>query len=539
MTSKTTAIFRNIGLGFLVLIGIISCENDLEDIAVDLTGQKPFQVGDSIFEIISYHKNIDSSRVDNNDPSRTPLYLLGVNSNLNFGTLESDLISQLGLPLTGVDFGDNPVIDRVVLDIPYFSTRDGDQAAVDPETGFPIKDESGDSIAVPNFILDSIYGKTNLEYGISIHELGTFLNTLDPEDPTQPKSYYSDKDYSLLDELYEGLFLPNRNDTVLYVERRYLDGDPSTVDDIDTIKRENSAPTMKFDLDKQFFKERFVDQDGSPVFDNTDNFVRYFRGLYLDASGFDGSLMNLRASNGRMSIYYTNDEIKAEGEDEDLNNNGVTGESGVTVRTKQTMIFGFEGVATGKYDRDYSGSMIQHLLLNPDKENGEPKLYVQGAAGSEIIIELFDQETLDYLREERFLINEANLVFYLDGNQSELPSKLFLYKYDFNSYISDYYTSIGFGPEAFGGELEYDDQGNPEKYTFRITNYMSQVLSSTDPIASSRLALRNFVETDDLNNSRLDSTVQDWNFIPKDVVLYGNRPKTNDKRLKLEIYFSK
>ena len=124
MTSKTTAIFRNIGLGFLVLIGIISCENDLEDIAVDLTGQKPFQVGDSIFEIISYHKNIDSSRVDNNDPSRTPLYLLGVNSNFDFGTLESDLISQLGLPLAGVDFGDNPVIDRVVLDIPYFSTRD-------------------------------------------------------------------------------------------------------------------------------------------------------------------------------------------------------------------------------------------------------------------------------------------------------------------------------------------------------------------------------------------------------------------------------
>ena len=152
---------------------------------------------------------------------------------------------------------------------------------------------------------------------------------------------------------------------------------------------------------------------------------------------------------------------------------------------------------------------------------------------------MFDQETLDYLREERFLINEAKLVFYVDGNQGELPDQLFLYKYDFNSYISDYYTSVGFGPDAYGGILEYDDLGNPEKYTFRITNYISQVLSSSEPIASSKLALRNFVETDDLNNSRLDSTVQDWNFIPKDVVLYGNRPETNDKRLKLEIYFSK
>ena len=168
MSSKTTAIFRNIGVGFLVLIGIISCENDLEDIAVDLTGQRPFQVGDSIFEIISYHQNIDSSRVDNNDPSRRPIYLLGVNSNFDFGTLKSDLISQLGLPLAGADFGDNAIIDRVVLDIPYFSTRDGDQAAVDPDTGFPIIDEDGDTIAVPNFILDSIYGNNRFRISISV-----------------------------------------------------------------------------------------------------------------------------------------------------------------------------------------------------------------------------------------------------------------------------------------------------------------------------------------------------------------------------------
>ena len=58
--------------------------------------------------------------------------MLGVNSNSTFGTLKSDLISQVYLPAFGADFGDNAIIDRVVLDIPYFSTRDGDQDAVDP-----------------------------------------------------------------------------------------------------------------------------------------------------------------------------------------------------------------------------------------------------------------------------------------------------------------------------------------------------------------------------------------------------------------------
>ena len=95
MSSKRTTIFRNVGLGFVLLLGIFSCERDLEDIAVDLAGQRPFDVGDSIFEIIAYHKNIDSSRVDNNKPQKVPLYLLGVNNNASFGSLKSDLITQV------------------------------------------------------------------------------------------------------------------------------------------------------------------------------------------------------------------------------------------------------------------------------------------------------------------------------------------------------------------------------------------------------------------------------------------------------------
>jgi len=538
MLSKRTTIFRNVGLGFILLLGVISCEQDLEDIAVDITGQRPFDVGDSIFEIIAYHNNIDSSRVDNNNPRKVPLYLLGVNSNSTFGSLKSDLITQVYLPLTGVDFGTNPIIDRVVLDIPYFSTRDGDQAATDPDTGNLILDESGDTIAAPNFILDSIYGKKNLAYNISVSELGTFLNTLDPDDATQHMQYYSDKEYTVKDQLSEDLFLPNRNDTVLYVERRFLDDDPSTVDDIDTIKRVNSIPSMKFDLNQLFFRDRFINQQNSSDFDSNDNFVRYFRGLYIDAEGFDGSLMNLPTDLGTMTIYYTNEEIASEGEDEDLNYNGITGESAVLVNTAQTMTFGFGGVRTGKYDREYAGSAIAPLLLNPDYENGESKLYVQGAAGSEIVIELFDQETLNYLRQENFLINEANLVFYIDGDQDDLPKQLFLYKYDYHSLISDYYSNL-IGPEMFGGTLEYNSDGTPEKYTFRITDYMSRVLDPSNPIVSSKLALKNFVNTDNLDFTSLDTIVQNWNWIPKGVVLHGNKPKVDDKRLKLQIYYSK
>ena len=392
MSHKNVTIFKNIGLGLVFLFGIVSCEKDFEDIAIDLVDNKAFSVGVDTFEIVAYNKNILSSRVDNNDSRKQPLSLLGVNQDKDFGWMKSALISQLRMPITGVNFGDNVVIDLVVIDIPYFSTRDGNQDAIDPDTGETIKDDEGNPIQVPNFKLDSIYGNMDQQYNITVNELGTFLNTLDPQDPTKGMKYYSDRDYEIRDLLHSDDFEPNVNDTVLYVERRYLDTDPGTVNDIDTVKAEDVSPSIKLMLNKEFFKNRFVDHQDSPDFDNNTNFIKYFRGLYIDANGSDGSLMNLTTSKAKMTIYYTNDITKDEGVDEDLNNNGVTGEKDVTVRTKQSLDFPLSGVKTGKYTRDYNQSEIRQALDSPNKQDGEQKLFVQGASGSETIIDLFPDE---------------------------------------------------------------------------------------------------------------------------------------------------
>ena len=161
----------------------------------------------------------------------------------------------------------------------------------------------------------------------------------------------------------------------------------------------------------------------------------------------------------------------------------------------------------------------------------------RGAAGSEVIIDMFDDETLAFLRQQSLLINEANLVFYVDGEQDFVPNKMFLYKYDFNSMINDLYN-FRFGPLVFGGNLVYDDEGNPELYKFRITDYLTKMIKGDEPIALSRLAIRNSLDTDGLNTSVLDTVVQKWNYIPKGVVLHGNRPADNNKRIKLEIFYS-
>ena len=537
MSFSKAAIFRNIGAGVLCLLGISACERDLEDIAVDLAGQRPFGVGDSIIEVIAYNVSRDSNRTDNNDDIKVPLALFGVHRDNDFGRLRSNLASQVSLPFNGADFGENAVIDEVVVTLPYYYTRDGQQDAVDPETGLPVTNEDGDTLKVPNFLLDSVYGNRDVEFQARVFELGTFLNTLDPEDPTRSKTYYSNRDFELKDLLYEGSFKTDRNDTVLYVERRFLDGDESTLDDIDTVKLDPLAPAIRFRLDKEFFRNRFVNHDNPVDFDNNDNFVRYFRGLYFDAQGEDGALMNLTLNPATLTIYYTADEIGDELLNEDLNYNGIEGETDILIKRKKTMVFPFGGVYASSYQRDYGGTALQNYLLNPDMVNGEPSLYVQGASGTEAIIELFSEESLEKLKAKNWLINEANLIFYLDGEQSQVPNQLFLYKKDYNSFLEDYYDRR-FGPDVFGGDLEYDSDGNPERYKFRITNYLTQVLSTSDPKKLSKLALKNYVSTDQPNFALLDSVLPNWNFIPKGVVLHGNRPATNEKRIVLEIFYS-
>ena len=527
MSNKIVTHLKNVGLSITLLIAIIACERDFEDLAVDLIENSYFSVGDSIFEVLAYNINVDSSRVDNNS-QKIPLYLMGVNRDEYFGYKKSVLISQVYLPVAGADFGDNAVIDTVILDIPYYSTRQNDNQ-------YPLILD--DSIATPNFVLDSVYGNTSYEFNVTVSELETFLNVLDPENPTQSKAYYSDKDYQLNAELFSGDFKTNRNDTVLYVLRRGLDGDPSTINQIDTIKAPGTAPTMKFNLDEDFFQENFIDNPNQSDFSNNDLFTKFFKGLYIDSNGDDGALINVAGGNARLSIYYTNDEIENEEAGEDLNYNGIFGEGDVVVRTPQTMDFPFGGVRTGKYENNYGGTLLDYALKNPDTENGEQKLFVQGAAGTEVLIDLFpDKEILEQIRSENLLINEANLTIYIDDNQNnEIPVRLFLYNYDEKSTLMDYRDDLN----IYGGNLVYDDDGNPESYKFRITFYVSDVLKLNSPKKLSKLALRNFLTSDFTQFPFLDTIVNDYNWIPKGVVLKGNLPQIDEERMKLQLYYSK
>ena len=506
MTTKVVNVLKQGGIALLLIIGLFACEGKIDDVGVGIVDNDIFEEGKYTSEVITYNKNIEK-RIGN----KLNQYLLGVYKNDDFGQIDASIIGQLSFSLD-IDFGTYPAIDTIIVNIPYYVTRDGNY-------------EGGE----PKFILDSIIGQkfdpiteANITkpFRLRISELKTYLNTLDPENPAEELSYYTDEDYNQdMTAFYSGEFTPNEKDTVLYVKRPEITPDPENdIYDVDTIIRVDSAPTLKIPLDEDYFTNNFL--NNPTIFESNAAFVEFFNGLYIEASPEmmdpEAALMTLDFSGATMTIYYTNTEFE--------------------VRTKQTASFNFGGVLINKYSRDYTGSNAEPIINNPDEVFGDAQLAVQGAAGSIALLDLFTEDDLAEIRTNNWLINDANLIFYVDqsADMSIIPNRLLLYNYEEATHLTDLLFE---GIATYGGQLEYDDDGNPLLYKINVTDYVSKVLAFEDADAPATLALK-VLNNSDFPRDFSDSEVGDYSWNPKGIILHGNMTSDIDKRVKLEITYT-
>ena len=97
-------------------------------------------------------------------------------------------------------------------------------------------------------------------------------------------------------------------------------------------------------------------------------------------------------------------------------------------------------------------------------------------------VNLNDNDELLQLRNKNWLINEANLIFYVDPSffskspNNIYPERLYLYQLNSGEPINDFLIdntintlSTNAGKKVFGGMLETDDNNKPWRYKFRIT----------------------------------------------------------------------
>lgn len=505
----------SIGLAFFLSF-VISCEEDFTDIGTTIVSNNEFTTNDTVLEVFITAKDIERVQADGLGLGGSlGQYLLGVYNNGNYKKIEASIISQLGLPfnLSVVDneYGNDTTVvttmDTVFLRIPYQATLIGNDAIG------------------PDFQLDSIIGNQDADFTLNVFRLESFLNNLDPNDPTRTKEYYSDEVYDVFPEklnVFEDFdFRPNKRDTAQFALRRLSTGQ---IYDTDTIVYLNQNPYISIPLKKERIKELFLDQYETGEFGSQDAFNNYFRGLKIQAEGNTGSLMSLDFTSTSLQpmidIYYTNTVLRSNGT--------------VVVDTiKKNDRFMLQGIRNNEYN------------MTPTTPPQFNKVAVQGTAGSMMQVNVLGGSQLDYLRSKDWLINDAKLTIYVDettvgSDTIATPFSLYIYKdgedANQNPVPAQLLDAFSEGVDQIGGVLIRDDNRNPDRYEFRITDYVSE-LASGEYNDLQPLGIKVFNPTDLITN-QVDSIVRTHNWNPKAVMLLNHEAVNGARRATLKISYS-
>lgn len=510
---KIKNLWYKTGAVLLLIIGMASCQDDLNTIGSEILGSEdPVGTLDDSFTLTAYNKKMNPVQ-----SNRLPASLLGAYKHPTFGRSKVNLLSQLTLQSGNPKFGDSAKVDSVFVYLPYYST----ETVVD---------------STYRYTTDSVYG--NEPIGLRIFESKYYLREYDPNTGFEEFQPY----YSNQGELFES----HLGQELAYVESFT----PSSQgfefvspDDEDEVER--LGPGLRISLDSDFFQERILDKEGSEELRNNTNFKDYFRGLYfqVESDSGNGSLFLFDYLEANVMVYYS-----------------YLPEDSQT-RKSDKIDFGFRGVSVNTFENDPLPQQIQSALENADEENGDENLYLKGGDGIMTVINLFGKdedddgvpEELELLRAKKWLINEANLIFYvnqdlLSGGKSE-PERILIYDLRNNRVLVDYNNdpTAGLPPEeAVVNHLGKLERGSDEKgkyYKIKITDHISNIINKDS--VNSPLGL---VVSHNVNNRFFQKLSEEQAPVemipagsvisPKGTILHGNKSPNEEKRLKLQIYYT-
>lgn len=527
-------IFRKgtyLGVLFLVITGVTSCEKDFTDIGTGVVSNTKFTTYDTILDVLVSNASIENIRADGLELSGATFlnkqghYLLGTYINNEYESLEASIISQISInPSLTLAPYENPdgllfetTIDTAFLRLPYHARLVS-------------------NVSRPIYQLDSVIGNQALPFTLNVYELGTYLNTLDPSNPSRINRFFSDHIYEMNTEslTVKGNmdFLVNANDTLMIVPRKNSKGE---LYEIDTVRYTATTdigvplPMAIIPLKKSFAKRVFLDNFGTSNFDSQNNFNNYFRGIVIEAkekihqSGKVGGPLvsfNLKGSsipslNPVIEVYYTNTYFK---------------ENSLEIDTVFTRAQSFQlaGIINNKYN-------MNNRVYPANKE-----VKLQGAAGSEAKIELLNGLQLEELKNKNWLINDAALTFYInqDSDTTNTVNRLYLYKRgeDLNgnvisSHVKDIFSEGAF---SFGGTL-LKENNKKDRYTFKITDYLSDILSGATSY-NPPLRLKVYNNSD---GQITDTIFRNYSWNPKAIsILNGDRSLNGVRRAQLKISYT-
>ena len=596
--SKITKVSAIVGT---LLLLIASCEEELDTIGEGVVAGEPFSTGKVEYEVFAFNKGITAVQTN-----RLPLYQLGIFEDPVYGQRKASIISQLSLPNVSPTFGDlsqasedeadndqeNETVKEVYLYIPF-------QTAPTPDSdgdGIPDALESGDDAEDPNsdydgdgvtdsqertigsnpydatedgtgddfvaniyanrFDLDSIYGDRNQTFDLVVSKSNYFLRDLDPNSNfEEAQEYYSNQDFSSFigEELtIDGQKTVVIDDTEMLI---YAEDDPDTedVDESQTVVDSRIAPGIRIPLNPDFFQQNILDKEGQPELLSSSNFKNFIRGIHLSGTDMDQLMFLLDLTEANITITYEYDDYDPETEET------VTAEKDFVLNFLESSQAGIFGNAVNVFENEMLPPEIENALNSGENA---PRIFVKGGTAL-AEVRLFDEvenggsAIINQIKQNNWVINEANLVFYVDretlGASVVEPPRLYLFNAETNRPLFDASNEdplVNSGQNSLryfqnhSGLLETDNDLGV-KYTIRITEHINNIIVRDSTNAKLGLTLTPNINLIGVQEA-IGSDMQGIDYpigaaiSPLGTVLYGSNvaPGEESSKLKLEIYYT-
>ena len=532
----------------LITLIITSCEKDFASFdsgVINSDNAINFSTNSVEYSLTSRSEMVNPVQTNN-----LPSFLLGSYDHPQFGRSNSSFVGQMVPSEYNHDFGDNVVLDSVVLTIPYYSR------GIDTS-------EEGDI----TYEIDSVYGDSPIK--ISVYRNNFFFRTFDPfSDFDTSQSYFSNGSLSVEEVIDSGQL---EGELLFEIDDFVPSADQINLTQIDTTGNpyvaQRIAPALRFKLNnpnENFWESNFFENEGNQVLTNEPNFKEFFRGLFIKVeSSSDGSMMllNFASSNTKLTIHYTSDNTNIGDSD--------TGSVDEIETNQHEYVMNFSGNLINLFENE---TVVDVDLM--DQTNGNENIYLKGGEGIISTIDLFSGTTIgddgeeisefdlfkdffyDEISDEPIrIINEAYIEFFVNQgfSNNDEPERIYLYNYEQNSALIDYFLDQSVSSLTINAKINHleplvrdsldDDRGI--KYKIRITEHLNNLIlrDSTNAklalgVISDVASVQNFKILGDNPESENKSLASGVILSPKGTILHGNLSSDIEKRPRIKIYYT-
>ena len=411
---------------------MISCNSDADDLGKNLFDGNSVTGNQVSYDLVAYNiNNGDAVRADSYALQRATL---GAFTEGQFGTQKSAYVTQVRLSKYAPDFGTNPVVDSVVLEIkPQYdvTTKTVTTTNVTHE-GQAAKQTLTKYEAVK-------YGNPAAAMSIDVHEIATDLGAVGTEKLSN--STVTTSGVPLGTKAFSG--------------NVYAVGINKTSDNTALLTKETG---LRIQLDKNYFQTKIVDKSQATELSNESNFINYFKGLKISVRENDGYLINFAPNEVTMTMYYTSGG-KSNTFSFDLGSSNVH----------------FSQIS---YNRS---STFNAVMANINSTNGDPLLYMQGMGGPGAGIKLNGAGISDLKRlykERGAAILSAKVRLYTDtnawNNSYTKPVGFLVRKQGETDFITDLKTMLG--NSNYSLVKAYSTNSNPSYYDIDITKTIKDIV---------------------------------------------------------------